>query len=54
VRESARSPACQDSVAQSRSYFVASAAVGAMGDDDGDGDDDDSGVADGGDGKSMD
>lgn len=54
MRESARSPACQDSVAQSRSYFVASAAVGAMGDDDGGGDGDDSGVADGDDGESMD
>lgn len=54
MRESARSPACQDSVAQSRSYFVASAAVGAMDDDDGDGDDDDSGVADGDDGEWMD
>lgn len=54
MRESARSPACQDSVAQSRSYFVASAAVGAMDDDDGDGDGGDSGVADGGDGESTD
>lgn len=51
VRESARSPACQDSVARNRNYFDASAVavgVGVDGDGgDGDGGDDGSGVGDG-------
>lgn len=49
MRESARSPACQDFVAQSRSCSVADAVVGAIG---GDGDDGDGGfgAADGDDG----
>lgn len=51
MRESARSPACQDFVAPSTSYFVASAAVGGDGGDGGDGD---SGVVDEGDGWARD
>lgn len=53
VRESARSPACQDSVARDKSCSVGSVA-GATGGDDGGGDDgDDFGVvaADDGDGR---